>query len=136
MLKLKVNFLPEIITLSKEVICTCNKLLCIDIVDFPPWISAATDKPDLQSCAVAETEQFWWATGQSNLAYEWLAAGKVSNVWFSYSDNCSLANRAKEFDCPVTCQNCSVLASYLSHDYRSVLILLVVSYCTYTKCKR
>ena len=128
MLKLKVNFLPEIITLSKEVIYACNKLLCIDIVDLPPWISAATDKTDLQSCTVAKTEQFWRATGQSNLAYEWLAAGKVSNVWFSYSDNCSLANGGKEFDCPVTCQNCSVLASYLSHGYGSVLILLVVSY--------
>ena len=43
---------------------------------------------------LAESEQFWRATGPSNLAYEWLAATKASKVWFSYSHNYTLANGA------------------------------------------
>ena len=35
-----------------------------------------------QSCAVAKSEKFWWATGQSNLAYKRLATTKASKVVF------------------------------------------------------
>ena len=45
-----------------------------------------------QSCAVAKSEKFWWATGQSNLVHKRLPATNVSKVWFSYSHNCTLAN--------------------------------------------
>ena len=48
-------------------------------------------KPVSQSCAVANIEKFWRATGQPNLADRWLAATKASNFWFSYSHNCTLA---------------------------------------------
>ena len=51
-------------------------------------------KPASQLCAVATSEKFWRATGQSNLADKWLAATKASKVWFSYSHNCTLANGA------------------------------------------
>ena len=51
-------------------------------------------KPVSQSCAVAKSETFWRATGQSNLADKRLAATKASKVWFSYSHNCTLASGA------------------------------------------
>ena len=38
------------------------------------------NRPISQSCAVAEGEQFWQATGQSNLAYKRLAATKAVKV--------------------------------------------------------
>ena len=47
-----------------------------------------------QSCPVVNIEEFWPATGQSNLAYKWLATTKASKVWFSYSHNCTLASGA------------------------------------------
>ena len=46
-------------------------------------------KPVSQSCTVAKSEKFWRATAQSYLTYERLAATKASNVWFSYSHNCT-----------------------------------------------
>ena len=52
------------------------------------------NKQDSQSCAVAKSEKFWWATAQSNLTYERLAATKASNVWFSYSHKCTFASGA------------------------------------------
>ena len=51
-------------------------------------------KPVSQSCAEAKSNTFWRATGQSNLAYKWMATTKASKVWFSYSHNCTLANGA------------------------------------------
>ena len=47
-----------------------------------------------QSCAVAKSDKFWRATGQSLLAYKRLAATKSYKVWFSCSRNCTLANGA------------------------------------------
>ena len=51
-----------------------------------------SNKPVSQSCTVAKSENFWWATGQSNLAYNWLVA--TSKIWFLYSHNYTLANGA------------------------------------------
>ena len=59
--------------------------------------SQGTDcKPSIVgvSCAVAKSEIFWRANGQSNLADKRLAATKASKVWFSYSHNCTLASGA------------------------------------------
>ena len=50
------------------------------------------EKPGSQSFAVAKCGKFWWATGQSNLAYKRLAATKASKVWFSFSYNCTMAS--------------------------------------------
>ena len=50
--------------------------------------------PVSQSCAVAENNKFWRATGQSNLTYDRLATPKASKVWFSYSHTCTLVNGA------------------------------------------
>ena len=47
-------------------------------------------KPVSQSCVVAKSGIFWQVTGQSNLAYKWLAATKISKVSFSYSHRISL----------------------------------------------
>ena len=51
-------------------------------------------KPVSQSYAVAKSEQFLRATGQSNLADKRLAATKASKVLFLYSHNCTVANGA------------------------------------------
>ena len=47
-----------------------------------------------QSCAVAKSERFLRATAQSYLMYERLATTKASNVWLSYSHNCTFASGA------------------------------------------
>ena len=59
--------------------------------------STAVNKPVSQSSAAATVtgENFWQATGQSNLAYKQLAATKASKVCLLlYSHNCTLANGA------------------------------------------
>ena len=43
-----------------------------------------TKRPVSQSCAIAKSENFWWATGQSNLAHKQLATTKASKVWVLY----------------------------------------------------
>ena len=52
------------------------------------------NKPVSQSCAVAKSEIFWWATAQSNLAYEQLPITNAYKVWLLYSHDCALANGA------------------------------------------
>ena len=84
------------------------------------------NKPVSQSCAVAKSGKFWRATGQSNLADKRLAAVKASKVWFWFwfSHNCTLANGASlpfSLNCPVTCQNFSLLAA--AHDHQTGLIV-------------
>ena len=61
-------------------------LIFIDISDSLVTISGPA------SWAVAKSENFWWATGQSNLVYKSLDAKKVYKVWFSYSHNCTLVS--------------------------------------------
>ena len=51
-------------------------------------IKGVNNKPVSQSCAVAKSEKFWRATGQSNLEYKRLATTKASKFWFSCSHNC------------------------------------------------
>ena len=51
-----------------------------------------SNKPVSESCAVAKSEKFWWASGQSNLAYKLLAAARASKVWFLCSHNYLLAS--------------------------------------------
>ena len=46
------------------------------------------------SWAVAKSEKFWQATGQSKLAYKCPTTTKASKVWFSYSHDCTSANGA------------------------------------------
>ena len=83
------------------------------------------NKPVSQSYAAAKSEKFWWATGQSNLAYKrLLTTTKIFQVWLSYSHNCTLANGAvfilsAKFDCPVASQNFSPLAT--AHDLETGL---------------
>ena len=43
---------------------------------------------------VTKSDKFWRAIGQSNLAYQRLAANKTSKFWFSYSHSCTLTNGA------------------------------------------
>ena len=69
----------------------------------------------LQSCAAAKSETFWQATGQSNLAYKWLAATKTSKV-FGFHILTALwpveqsSILSAKFDCPVAYQNILFLA--------------------------
>ena len=80
---------------------------------------ATRELPISQSCTGTKSEKFWWATGQSNLAYKRLAATKPSRVWFSYSTQLlwpmeQSSILSAKFACPVARQNISLLAT--AHD--------------------
>ena len=80
---------------------------------------ATRKSPISQSCTGTKSEKFWWATGQSNLAYKRLAATKPSRVWFSYSTQLlwpmeQSSILSAKFACPVARQNISLLAT--AHD--------------------
>ena len=103
---------------EQYVTLNCSKpqfRLPASILDLITLISST--QPFSQSCAVAESEKFWWATGQSNLAHKWLAATKASNVWFSYAHYCTFwpmeqsSILSAKFYCPMAGQKFSFLAT-------------------------
>ena len=76
-------------------------------------------KPVSQSCAVAKSEKFWRATGQSNLVYKRVAATKASKFGFLTRTTAlwpmeQSSILSAKFDCPVARQNVSLLAT--AHD--------------------
>ena len=84
-----------------EIIILCEWWLCLDVY-----------RAVLQSCAVDQSQEFWWATGQSNLAgrMEDTACSCMSlktKLW-------KLLLWPAKFDCPMTCQKFSLLAT--AHD--------------------
>ena len=98
--------------------------------------------PLSQSCAVAKSGNFWRATGQSNLVYKRLAATKASKVWFSYSQNCTLANGAVFHSvCQVwsssgppeffTFSDCAWLWNWLIEPNHSPLFLVYLHMCNF-----
>ena len=68
---------PSVLCFAQCLILSPTHFLCPHVVSVHSW------KPISQSCAVAKSETFWQATGQSNLAYRRLSATKASKVWFS-----------------------------------------------------
>ena len=73
---------------------TSQRIATLGAATWPNLFRVKRHKPVSQSCAVAKSGKLWRTTGQSSLAYKRLAATKASKVWFSYSHNCTLSNRA------------------------------------------
>ena len=77
-------------------------------------------KPVSQSCPVCGN--FWWATGQSNLADKRLPSTKVSKVWFSYSHNCTMSNGTVQFSFCLP----SLIVQWPSRIFHSYLLRMIV----------
>ena len=81
-------------------------------------------KPVSQSCAVAKSEKFRQATGQSNLAYKRLAATKASKVWFSQS---SILSATFCPDCACLSARCAAQSSVL-FTFSILLCIAMISH--------
>ena len=77
-------------------------------------IETALKKPISQSCAVAKSEKFWWATGQQRHGLQ------HQKVWFFRTHTTALwpieqySTLSAKFDRPVACRSLSLLAT--AHD--------------------
>ena len=94
-------------------------------------IKGVNNKPVSQSCAVAKSEKFWRATGQSNLAYKRLATAKsfqslvfvLTQLLMKQSSilSVTLCILFAKFGCPVAFQNFSLLAT--AHDCETGVLM-------------
>ena len=82
-------------------------------------------KPVSQSCAVTKSGQILVNHWTINLVYKWLAATRASKVWFLTHSTAlwpveQSSILSAKFDCPVACQNFSLLA-IVKFEYHKIL---------------